>query len=232
MSGAGGLALSIVMPVLDEEAGIRHALEPLQSWRAAGSEVVVVDGGSTDRTRECSVPLCDRLIVAPRGRALQMNAGADTARGRLLVFLHADTVLPEASRERLVELSRQAGIWGRFDVRLEGRHPLLRVVAAAMNLRSRMTGIATGDQAMFVSRELFERVGGFPPLPLMEDIALSTRLRREVPPVCLRERAVSSGRRWEQGGAVRTILLMWSLRLGYFLGADPARLARWYRHAR
>jgi rSAM/selenodomain-associated transferase 2 len=232
VSGAEAAVLSIVMPVLDEAAGIVEHLAPLQPWRAAGVEVVVVDGGSVDRTVELATPLCDRVVPATRGRALQMNAGAAVARGRLMVFLHADTTLPDGARERLLALARGGPTWGRFDVRLAGRHPLLRVVAAAMNWRSRLTAVATGDQAMFVSRELFAKVGGFPAIPLMEDVALSKRLRRECAPVCLRERAVTSGRRWEQGGALRTVCLMWSLRLAYFLGVAPARLARWYRQAR
>lgn len=232
MSGAASASLSIVMPVLDEAAGIVEHLAPLQPWRAAGVEVVVVDGGSADRTVELATPLCDRVVISTRGRALQMNAGAAVARGRLIVFLHADTKLPDGARERLLALARGGPTWGRFDVRLAGRHPLLRVVATAMNWRSRLTAVATGDQAMFVSRELFAQVGGFPAIPLMEDVALSKRLRRERAPVCLRERAVTSGRRWEQGGALRTVWLMWSLRLAYFLGVEPARLARWYRQAR
>jgi len=232
VNGAEVPAISIVMPVLDEAAGIERTLAPLQVWRRAGTELVVVDGGSVDRTRELATPLCDRLIVAERGRAAQMNAGAAASRGRLLLFLHADTSLPAEARALLEDCALGPEAWGRFDVRLDGRHPLLGVIAALMNWRSRVTGVATGDQAIFVTRALFERCGGFPPLPLMEDIALSKRLRREWRPRCLRARVTTSGRRWEQGGVPRTVLLMWGLRLAYFLGVDANHLARWYRQVR
>ncbi|HVJ23079.1 MAG TPA: TIGR04283 family arsenosugar biosynthesis glycosyltransferase, partial [Burkholderiales bacterium] len=183
-------------------------------------EVIVVDGGSTDGTAQLAAGLCDQLLVTARGRALQMNAGARAASGRMLVFLHADTRLPADF------VIPEASLWGRFDVHIEGRHPLLKVVAWSMNLRSRLTGIATGDQAMFVRRELFP---GFPEIALMEDIALSRLLRRRGRPTCLRDRVVTSGRRWESRGVLRTIALMWGLRLLYFLGAAPARLARLYK---
>jgi len=220
------------MPVLDEAVGIARTLAPLQAWRRVGAELVIVDGGSADRTRELAAPLCDRLITAPRGRAAQMNAGAAASRGRLLLFLHADTSLPPEARALLEACARGAETWGRFDVRLDGAHPFLPVIAALMNWRSRVTAVATGDQAIFVTRTLFEREGGFPPLQLMEDIALSKRLRRVRRPHCLRLRVTTSGRRWEQGGVLRTILLMWVLRLAYFVGVDADRLARWYRQVR
>jgi hypothetical protein len=147
----------------------------------------------------------------------------------VLLFLHADTGLP-ADADRLVceGLGSTRRPWGRFDVRIEGRHPLLPMVAATMNLRSRLTGIATGDQAMFVDRAAFAAVGGFPDIALMEDIVLSRRLKRLGRPLCLRARALTSGRRWEKHGVVRTILTMWRLRLAFFLGAEPARLAASY----
>jgi rSAM/selenodomain-associated transferase 2 len=161
-----------------------------------------------------------------------MNAGAAAATGDVLLFLHADTRLPAAADRLALEgLARSSRQWGRFDVRISGRHPLLRVVAALMNIRSRLTGIATGDQAIFVRRDLFERVGGFPAIPLMEDVALSRLLKRTGEPLCLAPRAITSGRRWERRGVMRTILLMWRLRLAYSLGAAPARLARLYGYA-
>jgi rSAM/selenodomain-associated transferase 2 len=224
--------LSIIIPVLDEEAEIAHVLAALAPLRSRGVETIVVDGGSRDRTVALAAPLADRVIAAPRGRAVQMNAGAVAATGDVLLFLHADTRLPaEADRLVLDGLARSGRQWGRFDVRISGRHPLLRVVAALMNIRSRLTGIATGDQAMFVRRDLFERVGGFPAIPLMEDVAFSRAAKRVGEPLCLSPRAITSSRRWEQRGVMRTILLMWRLRLAYSLGAAPARLAHLYGYA-
>ena len=223
--------LSIIMPVLDEGEGIADALDALGDLRALGVEIIVVDGGSRDATVQRARLRADYVLSAPRGRALQMNVGAAKASGDVLLFLHADTRLPrEAERLVLDGLARSAHDWGRFDVTIEGRHPMLRLVAAMMNLRSRLTGIATGDQAIFVKREAFAAAGGFPEIPLMEDIALSKRLKRKSRPLCLRERATTSGRRWETHGVFRTILLMWRLRLAYFLGADPAALAGRYRY--
>ena len=223
--------LSIIMPVLDEGEGIAGALNALAELRALGVEVIVVDGGSRDATVQRARLRADQVLSAPRGRALQMNVGAAKANGDVLLFLHADTRLPgEAERLVLDGLARSGHAWGRFDVVIEGRHPMLRLVAAMMNLRSRITGIATGDQAIFVKRDAFQAAGGFPEIPLMEDIALSKRLKRGGRPLCLRERATTSGRRWETHGVFRTILLMWRLRLAYFLGADPAALAGRYRY--
>ena len=212
--------LSVVVPALNESAGLRAALEALAPLRARGHEVIVVDGGSSDGTAQLAAGWCDQLLVTARGRALQMNAGARAASGQMLVFLHADTRLPADFR------IPESSLWGRFDVEIAGRHPLLKVVAWSMNLRSRLTGIATGDQAMFVRRELFP---GFPEIALMEDIALSRLLKRRGRPTCLRDRVLTSGRRWESRGVLRTIVLMWGLRLLYFLGASPTRLARFYK---
>jgi rSAM/selenodomain-associated transferase 2 len=225
--------LSIIVPALDEAAGIAATLERLRPLRAVGHEVLVVDGGSADATAAVAAPLADRVLQAPRGRASQMNAGAAVASGDVLVFLHADTRLP-AGADRLIldGLAARGRLWGRFDVRIEGTHPLLGVVAWLMNRRSRWTGIATGDQAMFARRDAFAAVGGFPPLALMEDVALSARLKRLGRPLCVRARVVTSGRRWERHGVLRTILLMWWLRLRYFLGASPERLAQAYYGAR
>jgi len=221
--------LSIVIPVLDEGDTIAAALDALADLRALGVEVIVVDGGSSDATVQRARLRTDRVLKAPRGRALQMNAGAEKATGDVLLFLHADTRLPAAAELVVLGgLERSGRAWGRFDVTIAGRHPLLAVVSRLMNLRSRATGIATGDQAIFVKRDAFVAAGGFPAIPLMEDIALCKRLKRVGPPLCLRERVVTSGRRWERHGVLRTIVLMWRLRLSYFLGADPALLARRY----
>jgi len=221
--------LSIIVPALDEAAGIVDHVAGLQPLRQRGAEVILADGGSSDGTAELVSSRVDAVVIAPRGRARQMNAGAARARGDVLLFLHADTRLPPAA-DALVQrvLAAGAPVWGRFDVAIAGRHPLLPVVAWCMNRRSRLTGIATGDQALFVRRDVFDGVGGFPDIPLMEDIALSRRLKRAGRPLCLRERAVTSGRRWESRGVLRVVVLMWRLRLAYCLGGDPVRLAAAY----
>lgn len=222
------MRLTIVVPVLNEAERIEGHLRALEPMRSRGVEIIVVDGASTDATRRLAAPYADRVLDAPRGRATQMNAGARIARGDALLFLHADTALPDAA-DRLVLGALERAPWGRFDVRIEARHRLLAVVARMMNLRSRLSGIATGDQAIFVRRPVFEAIGGFPQIPLMEDIALSSLLKRVGRPACLRERVATSGRRWERGGVARTIVLMWRLRFAYWLGADPAELGRRYR---
>lgn len=223
--------ISIVMPVLGEADGIVAALTALQPLRAAGAEVLVVDGGSTDATVALATPLADRVIAAPRGRANQMNAGASLARGEVLLFLHADTALPSDAIALITEAVCGDRVWGRFDVRIEGRSMWLPLVAALMNRRSRLTGIATGDQAIFVTRQAFAAVGRFPDQPLMEDITLSQRLLKRSRPACIAAPAITSGRRWERHGVWHIILKMWRLRLRYFLGADPAQLAREYGYA-
>jgi len=225
--------LAIVMPVLDEAAVLPGALSRLQVLREGGTELIVADGGSRDASAALAEPLADIVLAATRGRARQMNAGAAVASSRdagdALLFLHADTRLPEAAHELVAEALRRCA-WGRFDVRIEGRSPALRLVAALMNLRSRWSGIATGDQAIFVRRDAFDAVGGFPDQPLMEDIELSSRLKRRFGrPACLRAMVQTSGRRWERRGVWRTITLMWRLRLAYWLGAKPERLAEAYR---
>lgn len=221
------MRLSIILPTLDEAEGIAACLAPLQGLRQAGHQVVVVDGGSRDGTPGLAAPLADRVLAAPRGRARQMNAGAARAEGDAFLFLHADTRLPEAAAARIAAALGDH-VWGRFDVRIEGRPALLRLVAALMNLRSRLTGIATGDQAIFVRRTVFEALGGFPDQPLMEDIELSRRLKRFGRPACLSARVRTSGRRWERHGVWRTILLMWRLRFDYWRGVPAERLARRY----
>ncbi len=222
-------ALSIIMPALDEAAGIGAALAALAPLRARGVELIVVDGGSSDATPALAAAGADLVLSAERGRARQMNAGAARARGEALLFLHADTVLPQDADTLILQALAGSARWGRFDVRIEGRAWLLRVVASLMNRRSRWSGIATGDQAIFVRREAFEQVGGFPDQPLMEDIELSRRLLAQSRPVCLRQRVTTSGRRWESRGVWRTILLMWRLRWQYWRGTPADALARAYR---
>lgn len=225
------MKLAVVVPVLNEGAALQPRLQALAPLRARGAWVVLVDGGSTDGTCATAQPLCDAVLVAPRGRAAQMNAGALAAAragADVLLFLHADTQLPPDA-DRLIETALSGGAaWGRFDVRIAGAHPLLPMVAAFMNLRSRLSGIATGDQAVFVRRRVFEALGGFAALPLMEDIDLSARLKRCSPPAYVAQRVTTAGRRWDQHGLWRTIALMWRLRAAYAAGADPHALALRY----
>ncbi|UVW30046.1 TIGR04283 family arsenosugar biosynthesis glycosyltransferase [Massilia sp. H6] len=230
MSARHAPRLSIIVPALNEAAGIEACLLALAPLRQRGVEVIVADGGSSDATAVLAAPLADQVLASARGRALQMQAGARAARGAVLLFLHADTLLPEnADRLILDGLAPGAHVWGRFDVRISGRAPMLRVVGAFINLRSRLSGIATGDQAMFATRAAYQDAGGFPAQPLMEDIELSRRLKRLSSPLCLAARVTTSGRRWETNGLWRTILLMWRLRLQYWLGASPELLAQRYR---
>ncbi|GMV59078.1 MAG: glycosyl transferase [Betaproteobacteria bacterium] len=230
------MRLAIIVPVLNEARGIEAALARLAELRARGARVIVVDGGSGDGTVRRAAPLADRVIETPRGRALQMNAGArapEAADADVLLFLHADTQLPpDADRIIFRTLANSDRCWGRFDVSIDGRSRWLPVVEALMNWRSRLTGIATGDQAIFVERGAFLALEGFASIPLMEDIEFCKRAKRISPPLALAARVTTSGRRWEKHGVWRTILLMWRLRLAYFFGADPAELARRYRDAR
>jgi rSAM/selenodomain-associated transferase 2 len=224
--------VSIIIPALDEAGAIAATLDALATLRAAGCEVIVVDGGSSDHTLALAASRCDRAITAQRGRAAQMNAGAQAAGSGILLFLHADTVLPAGALEAVEQALASGRLWGRFDITLAGRHRLLPLVAAVINLRSRISGIATGDQAMFMTRAAYQAVGGFDAIPLMEDLAISRRLKRLSPPACLRNKAVTSARRWESRGLWRTVFLMWRLRLAYFFGAEPEVLARRYLQSR
>ena len=218
---------SLIIPVRNEAELITGCLSALQPLRQRGHELIVVDGGSQDATVARARGLCD-LLSAPSGRATQMHRGAQAARGEMLLFLHVDTRLPTEAVQLLEDLPAHPGLWGRFDVRLSGSRFLFRVIETGMNLRSRYTGIATGDQALFTSRALYQRVGGFPPLALMEDIALSRLLKAQHPPLCLRQRVTTSSRRWEDHGILQTILRMWCLRGLYACGVSPQRLAAWY----
>jgi rSAM/selenodomain-associated transferase 2 len=227
------MRLAVVIPVLDEAARIGAALAALAPLRARGARIIVVDGGSRDATAALAAPRADRVLSAPRGRARQMNAGAAQARDAdMLLFLHADTALPADADAQIAAAHARGARWGRFDVTIAGRSPWLALVGAAMNLRSRLTGIATGDQAIFVERALFEALGGYADLPLMEDVDFSRRARALAAPATLRAHVVTSGRRWDERGVWRTVWQMWSLRWRYFRGADPARLAGEYRDVR
>jgi rSAM/selenodomain-associated transferase 2 len=230
-------SVAVIVPVLNEAALLRTCLPELLA-RGDLDEIIVVDGGSTDESIEIlckhlppdearARPLL-RLLQAGRGRARQMNAGAQAAEADVLLFLHVDTRLPPQAAERVREAVRRGSLWGYFDVRLSGRHALFRLIERLMTWRAAATGIATGDQALFVRRDLFRLFGGFAPIVLMEDIELCRRLKWAARPVRLRAAVVTSSRRWEQRGILRTILLMWTLRFLYWLGVSPARLARWY----
>jgi len=240
-AASGGAAnrsmrLAIIVPTLNEAAVIEAALRELSPLRERGARVIVVDGGSGDGTPVAAAPHADRVLAAARGRAVQMNAGARDELAQqvdVLLFLHADTRLPPlADRAILHAVSNLPRCWGRFDVAIEGDDPRLRWIARLINWRSRATGICTGDQAIFVTRSAFSALEGFAPIPLMEDVEFSRRAGRLSPPIELRERVLTSGRRWMRDGLWRTVWLTWRLRFAYWLGADPADLARRYRDLR
>lgn len=218
--------VSVIVPVLNEASRIDSLLQELQCFRQAGHELIVVDGGSSDDTVKKATLLCDLVLLSETGRAKQMNAGALKASGDVLLFHHCDSVLP-AGAVSLMEAQRDSG-WGRFNVRLTGAHPMFRVIAFMMNWRSRLTGIATGDQSLFISKKLFEQVGYYPEQYLMEDIEISSRLKKISPPVCLKEEVTTSSRRWQKKGIWPTILLMWRLRLSYFMGVSADQLVHQY----
>ncbi len=224
-----GINISVIIPTLNEEGHIERTLTALQQLRSAGHEIILSDGSSSDRTVAIARPLVDKIVTGASGRAIQMNRGAEQASGDILWFLHADTMVPPAIDTILDRLTDRRSPWGRFDIRLSGTRPIFRIIESMMNLRSRITWIATGDQGIFMLRYAFDQVGGFAEIPLMEDIAMSARLKGIGPPACLKQRLLTSSRRWEQNGIVKTILLMWWLRLAYFLGASPDYLARRYR---
>ncbi len=224
--------ISIIIPALNEAGQIAATLQPLQTLRGRGHEVIVVDGGSSDATVEVATPLADRVLSAPPGRASQQAVGVSAVRHGLLWLLHADTAVPPNSDALIrAALERDRRGWGHFNVRLSGRRRMFRVIEWFINRRSCLTGVATGDQGIFVQRDWLAQIGGIPQLPLMEDVALSKRLRRMGRGACIPVPLVTSSRRWEEHGVWRTIVLMWGLRLGYVLGVSPQRLARYYRYA-
>jgi len=223
------MKFSIIIPTLNEEKTIQSCLLALQPLRNA-CEIIIVDGESADSTRILAAPLADKVITSTKGRARQMNSGARQATGDVLIFLHADTCLPENAVQLLEQEISSTGLWGRFDICLSGKPFMLKVIAQMMNWRSRLTGIATGDQVIFVTRSAFEEVGQYPEISLMEDVALCKALKKISPPLCLKAKVISSGRRWERNGICRTILLMWNLRLLYYVGVDPEKLAFYYKN--
>ena len=221
--------ISVIIPVLNEAETIEPFLRHLQPFRDAGHEVIVVDGGSSDGTPEKSVSYADRILITSAGRAHQMNAGANAANGQLFLFQHVDTFLPKTAEALLDAVSNaDSFIWGRFDVRLARGHWMFPVIATLMNWRSRFTQIATGDQSIFISRSLFDEVGGFPNQPLMEDIEISSQLRMLSAPVCLKDKVTTSSRRWLVHGVWKTIWLMWRIRLAYFMGSTADQLSAIY----
>jgi rSAM/selenodomain-associated transferase 2 len=220
------MKFSIIIPTLNEGKTIQSCLSALQPLRN-DCEIIIVDAGSNDQSIT-PTPLADKIIKSEKGRARQMNTGASHATGDILIFLHADTYLPERALQLIEQHIGGNRVWGRFDIRLSGDHFMLKVIARMMNWRSRLTGIATGDQVIFVTREAFAAAGHFPEIALMEDIALSKTLKKISPPIYINAKVTSSGRRWERYGIYSTILLMWSLRLRYFFGADPQLLAALY----
>lgn len=222
-------SLSVVVPVLNEGPALPRTLEAIRAGLKAGDELIVADGGSTDGSLGRAAAHAGRVIEAPRGRAVQMNAGAAEATGTVLWFVHADTGVPPQAPGVVREAVERGAVWGRFDVAIEGVSRWLPCVAAAMNARSRWTGIATGDQGIFVRRDVFRALGGYEAIPLMEDVRLSAALRRQVRPHCIRSpRLVTSGRRWDDHGALRTMARMWYLRTAHALGASPEWLAARY----
>ncbi len=223
------IKISVIIPTLNEEDYIERTLTSLQHLRRSGHEIILSDGGSSDRTVAIAQPMVDHVVKSETGRAVQMNTGANMATGDILWFLHADTITPASADAIIIDcLINKNKVWGRFDISLSGHQPIFRLIETMMNLRSCITGITTGDHGIFMLRYAFDQIGGFAEIPLMEDIAISTRLKRFKPPACIRQRLVTSSRRWEQNGIVKTILLMWWLRLAYFFGVSPKYLAGRY----
>lgn len=221
--------LSIIVPTLNEATQIGATLQKLSPWRARGAEVILVDGNSIDDTVELARDVVDQVVVSESGRAIQLNAGARVANGDIVLFLHADTLLPAPPvREFDAAIASASCQWGRFDVRLDSPGLAFRIIEKMMNWRSRISGIATGDQAIFIRRELFEAVGGFPLIALMEDIELCACLKKNSQPVCIRATVTTSARRWQGSGIAATVIKMWCLRAAYFLGVSPRRLGDWY----
>ena len=230
------MTISVIIPVFNEDTILAHRLAHTSAL--GFDEIIVVDGGSSDRSARIAEAFCARvsnatLVSAARGRARQMNAGVKAGRGDVLLFLHADTELPADARDVIARaLTDGQAVGGRFDVRFDSSSAWAWIISRLMNLRSRWGGIATGDQALFVRRATFDRLGGFADVPLMEDIEFSRRLKRAGRTVALRDTVVTSFRRWERQGPLRTILLMWCLRFLYWMGVSPMHLDRWYRVVR
>jgi len=219
---------SVIIPALNEADYIGKTLDRLQAARSRGHEIILVDGGSSDQTLALVQNRVDKILQSAPGRARQMNAGAKAASGTVFIFLHADTLIECDFDNALDAIDAGAKGWGRFTVKLSGKHLIYRCIETSMNMRSRLTGIATGDQVVFVGRNVFFQVGGFADIPLMEDIDLSIKLKRIGSPWCMDETVITSSRRWEAQGVFKTIYTMWKLRFFYALGCEPGNLARQY----
>lgn len=222
------MSLTIIIPTFNEALGIEKCLLALQSLRQQGCQIIVADGGSIDETMALAKPLADLIISTDKGRAKQMNTGAKLANNDILLFLHADTFLPENTFELITKSLTSEYHWGRFDMYLSGSHPMFIIIALMMNWRSRLTGIATGDQAIFVKKLNFEIIQGYPDIALMEDISLCQQLKKFSAPICLKAKVSSSSRRWQDNGVVKTMLLMWWLRAGFYFGITSDTLAKLY----
>lgn len=220
--------LSIIIPTLNESTQIEFYLKKLQALRQQGHEVIIVDGGSYDNTVSLASSLCDRVIHSKKSRAIQMNLGVTLATGDYFIFLHADTLLPKEFITIFSEINNSDNSWGRFDIKLSGKNLLFRLIERCINFRSRVTGIATGDQVIFVGRELFQSIKGFPEIAIMEDIAISKILLKQSKPICFKAQVISSSRRWEKNGIIKTILKMWLMRFLYFLNYDTNKLEKIY----
>jgi len=220
--------ISIIIPVLNEEDSIKPLLQQLQKIRQQGHEVIVVDGGSTDKTVSLSELLADKVITSSAGRAIQMNKGASHSKNEILWFLHADTLIPEGAIKHIQHALKNR-LWGRFNIHLSGKNILFRIIGTMMNLRSCLSGIVTGDQGIFIDKLLFNQTGGFPNIPLMEDIAISKNLKKFSRPACVKEKLITSSRRWEKNGILSTVFLMWKLRFLFWLGVSANKIALQYK---
>ncbi|ARQ00887.1 TIGR04283 family arsenosugar biosynthesis glycosyltransferase [Pseudorhodoplanes sinuspersici] len=221
--------LSIIVPVLNEARTITNALTALKPFRQRGVEVIVVDGGSDDDTAQLAQPLADRVIRGPRGRAAQMNEGAKAASGFIFLFLPSEITLPaDADTQVMYGRARDTSVWGRFDMRLTGQHALLPIAARILNWRSRMSGIASSEQAIFIQRETFFRLGGFPDMPVMDDVEMSKRLKAISPPICVASRVTVPARRFDREGFWTTLRMMWLMRFRYRMGMKPAEILKRY----
>jgi len=223
------MRIAVIIPVLNESLSIQSTLNPLQFWRKRGHQIILVDAESTDDTVQKANGLVDKVLTSSKGRAVQMNMGAEQVDADILLFLHADTVIDEAADQLILTALSTGHSWGRFNIAFNSGKPVFKIIAFMMNIRSCLSSIATGDQAIFVEKELFEQVGRYPLQPIMEDIQLSISLKKHSRGFCLKQKVITSCRRWQQNGILKTIILMWFLRLAYFIGVPASKLKSWYR---